>query len=153
MAQKDELIKVMTHTAFHVVKGAVLKVMGTKWTAGVKQKGNKGTLTVKAERRPTEDEQKRIQELVNRKIQEKSEILIHHIDRKEAEKKWGDDIYDLFPLPESVTDLLVLEIPDWNLNCCGGRHLNHTGELNSVLLNKFKFRENKCLLEISFIVT
>ena len=35
-------VEVRTHTALHVVKGAVVKVLGAKWTAGVYVKGSHG---------------------------------------------------------------------------------------------------------------
>lgn len=148
-----ELIQVKAHTALHLVKGAVRKVLGTKWTASVKQKGDKGILTVKSSRAPSEDEKKRIQELVDEKIRQDVAILVHQIDRVEAEKQWGDEIYDLFPLPQSITKLFVLEIPDWNLNCCREKHLKSTGEFGSVSITKFKFNENKELFEVTFTVT
>jgi len=85
-------------------------VLGAKWTASVWVSQNKGRLTVKFDRKPTEDELRKIEELANKKVEENAEIKIHELAREEAEKKWGDEIYDLFPIPEHVKTLKILEI-------------------------------------------
>ena len=43
-----------THTALHVVKGAVIEVLGenVKWIASTYVTGNRGILTVKFDREP-----------------------------------------------------------------------------------------------------
>ena len=52
-----------THSALHVLKGAVQRVLGTEWTASVFVSGERGRLTVQAERKPTGEELRRIEEL------------------------------------------------------------------------------------------
>ena len=42
--------EVRTHTALHVLKGAVVKVLGAEWTAGVAVDGSHGRLTVQFSR-------------------------------------------------------------------------------------------------------
>ncbi|MDK2869043.1 MAG: alanyl-tRNA synthetase [Pyrococcus sp.] len=63
------MIEVRTHTALHVLKGAVVKVLGkdAKWTAGVYVNGNHGRLTVKFNRKPTQEEIREIERLANEK--------------------------------------------------------------------------------------
>ncbi|RLF01445.1 MAG: alanyl-tRNA editing protein, partial [Thermoprotei archaeon] len=112
--------------------------------------GNHGRLTVKFNRKPSEEEIKRIEELANRKIAEDVEILLHEMDRDEAEARWGDLIYDLFPIPENIRTLKIVEIPDWNVNACNKMHVKTTGEIGKLKIKKFRFRRNKELLEISF---
>ncbi len=141
-----------THTALHVLKGAVRKVLGAKWTASVWVSQNKGRLTVKFDRKPTEEELKKIEELANRKIEENVEIKIHELPRDEAEKRWGDEIYDLFPIPEHVKTLKILEIENWNINACKEQHTKTTGEVGKIKLQKVRFRKAKELLEITFAI-
>jgi len=146
----DYPIEVKTHTALHILKGAVRKVLGAKWTASVWVMGNKGKLTVQFDRKPTKEEIQTIEDLANKKIEENVEIKIHELPREEAEKRWGDEMYDLFPIPESVKVLKVLEIEDWNLNACKEQHTKTTGEVGKIKITKIKFRATKKLLEISF---
>ena len=145
-------IEVRTHTALHILKGAVRKVLGAKWTASVWVSQNKGRLTVKFNRKPTPEELEQIEQLANEKIKENAEIKIHELPRDEAERKWGDEIYDLFPIPEHVKTLKVLEIEDWNLNACKEPHTKTTGEVGEIKIQKIKFRRAKELLEITFVV-
>ena len=52
------MIEMRTHTALHVLKGAVQKVLDVKWTSGVFVEGNRGRLTVQFGRKPTDSELK-----------------------------------------------------------------------------------------------
>lgn len=62
------MIEVRTHTALHIIKGAVRKVLGAKWTASTYVKDNHGRLTVKFDRKPTEDEIEEVFKLANEKL-------------------------------------------------------------------------------------
>jgi alanyl-tRNA synthetase len=139
-----------THTALHVLKGAVQKVLKVKWTAGVWVEGLNARLTVQADRNPTPQELEEITVEVNNKIRENQEIEEYTLDREKAEERWGDSIYDLFPLPEGITTVKVVCIPGWNVNCCKEEHTATTGEIGKITVKKVRFRKNKNLLEISF---
>ncbi len=147
-----EDVEVRAHTALHVLKGAVVKVLGAKWTASVYVSGNHGRLTVKYHRKPTEEEMKEIERLANEKIKEDVPIEIYTLPREEAEKRFGEDMYDLFPIPEEVRTLSVVVIPDWNINACNKKHTKTTGQIGKIKIAKFRFRKAKELLEISFDV-
>jgi len=56
-------VEARTHTALHVLKGAVVRVLGAEWTAGVSVDGSHGRLTVQFDRKPTEEELAEIEEL------------------------------------------------------------------------------------------
>ena len=138
------------HSAVHVVKGAVQKVLGAKWTASVYVSGSHGRLTVQFDRRPTDDEIGRIEDEANRKIAEGAEVLEFEMEKQEAEGHFGDSIYDLFPLPNGVTILKIVRIPDWNINCCNQGHVDSTAEIGRVKLGKPRFRNSRRELEIEF---
>ncbi|AAL80552.1 alanyl-tRNA editing protein AlaX [Pyrococcus furiosus DSM 3638] len=148
------MIEIRTHTALHVLKGAVVKVLGegAKWTASVYVNGNHGRLTVKFNRKPTHEEIREIERLANEKIKENVPIQIYELSREEAEKIFGDEMYDLFPVPEHVRTLKVVVIEDWNVNACNKEHTKTTGEIGEIKIRKVRFRKSKELLEISFDV-
>ncbi|ACS90649.1 MULTISPECIES: alanyl-tRNA editing protein AlaX [Thermococcus] len=147
-------MEVKTHTALHVLKGAVVKVLGeeAKWTAAVYVNGNHGRLTIKFNRKPTKEEIAMIEEFANRKIEENAPIKVHELPREEAESRFGEDMYDLFPIPEEIRTLKVVVIEDWNINACNKEHTKTTGEIGQIKIRKVRFRKVKELLEISFDV-
>ncbi len=143
-------IEERTHTALHVLKGAAVKVLGAKWTAGVHVKGSHGRLTLQFDRKPTAEEVTRIEELANSKIRDGAPVDVTDMERTEAEELWGDAIYDLFPIPPSVTRLTILRIPDWNVNACNRQHTPTTAEIGCLTITKTRHRATKRLLEISY---
>lgn len=146
-------LEVRTHTALHVLKGAVMKMLGAKWTAGVSVKGSHGRLTVQLDNKPTAEEITGIEELANMKIKEDAQVKEIEMDRVEAEERWGDAIYDLFPLPDSIKRLKILHIEGWNVNACNKEHTKTTGEIGSLKIVKTRYRAKKQLLEISYDIS
>jgi len=145
-------VEVKTHTALHVVKGAVVKVLGAKWTASVYTNGNHGRLTVKFNRKPTNEEINEIERLANEKVKENVPIKVYELPRGEAERRFGDEMYDLFPIPPEIKTLRVVVIDGWNINACNKEHTKTTGEIGEIKIRKVRFRKSKELLEISFDV-
>jgi alanyl-tRNA synthetase len=142
--------EIRVHTALHILKGAVVKVLGAEWTAGVSVKGSHGRLTVQFDKKPTDEEIVKVEEMANSKIQEDAIIEVHEMDRVDAEERWGDAIYDVFPLPASITRLKVFHLPGWNVNACNKEHTKTTGQIGSIRIMKTRFRSSKQLLEISY---
>ncbi len=141
---------VRTHTAVHVLKGAVQNVLGARWTASTYVSDGHGRLTVQFDRKPTDEEVSRIEQAANRKVQEGSEVLEFEMEREEAENHFGKEIYDLFPVPEGVTRLKIVRIVDWNVNCCAEAHLASTSDVGPVRLGKPRFRNSRRELELEF---
>jgi alanyl-tRNA synthetase len=142
--------EVRTHSALHVLKGALQSVLGVKWTAATYVSGRHGRLTVKFERAPTSEEVDRVEKAANQKVSEGAEILEFEMEREEAENHFGDLIYDLFPLPSNVTRLKLVRIPDWNVNCCVERHVESTSMVGPIKLGKPRFRNSRKELEMEF---
>ncbi len=139
-------------SALHVLKGAVQKVLGASLTTNVYESLDEaqGRLTVEFNRKPTDQEIAEIEKLANEKIKENVEIKHFDMARRDAEEKYGDSIYDKFPVPAHIKNMKILEIPDWNVNCCIGQHTKTTGEVGKIKLRKVKFRDTKQILEIGF---
>lgn len=145
-------IEIRTHSALHVLKGAVRKILNAKWTASTYVNGPHGRLTVKFERKPTEEEMANIFREANQKISEGLPFLIEKLPREDAERKYGDEMYDLFPVPSEVKELYIVIIPGWNINACNKQHVSNTKEIGEIKLDHWRFRNSKQLLEISFNV-
>jgi alanyl-tRNA synthetase len=147
-------IEVKTHTALHIVKGAIVKVLGedAKWSTSVSVNGNHGRLAVEFNRKPTDIEIHDIQKKIDEKIAEDMDIETYEMSREEAEARWGDWIYDKFPLPESIQRLSIIFLPDWNVNACNKKHTKTTGEVGAIKISKTRFRNSRQVLEVSFDV-
>ena len=146
-----------THTALHVIKGAVVRVLGEEamWTASTFVRGKHGRLTVKFSRKPSPDEVKAIEDLANKKIEEDLPIVVKVMPREEAEATYGEVIYDLFPLPPEIKELYIVIVYDkdgsiWNVNACNKEHTRSTRFIGRVRLGKIRHRPSKQLLEIPF---
>jgi len=142
--------EVRTHTAVHILKGAVQKVIGAKWTASVYVSGNHGRLTVQYDRKPSEEELTKIEEAANGKVAEGAEVLEFEMEKAEAEGHFGDAMYDLFPVPANVTLLKLVRIPEWNINCCNEFHVESTLQVGRIKLGTPRFRNSKRELELEF---
>jgi alanyl-tRNA synthetase len=143
-------VEVRTHTALHVLKGALVKVLGAEWTTSVSVNGGHGRISVEFDRKPIDSEIGLIERLANDKIRDDVPVEVIHLSRKAAEERWGDLIYDKFPLPERIAELSICHIKGWNVNACHKEHTSSTGEIGSIKIAKTRFRPNKKLLEISF---
>jgi alanyl-tRNA synthetase len=133
-----------------LVKGAEERVLGAKKTVSVYVSGTHGRLTVQFDRKPTDEEMAKIEQVANDKVAEGAEVLEFEMEKQEAEGHFGDAIYDLFPLPPGVTRLRIVRIPDWNINCCNERHVENTLQVGRLKLGKARFRNSKRELEIEF---
>ena len=139
-----------THSALHVLKGATQKTLGARWTASIYASGKHGRLTVQFDRKPTELELARIEQAANQEISEGVEMIEFEMDKEEAQGHFGDQIYDLFPVPSSVTRLRLVRIPDWNVNCCIERHVENTALIGKIRLGTPRFRNSRKELELEF---
>ena len=143
---------VRTHTALHIIKGAIVKVLGedAKWSTSASVNGLHGRIAVEFNRKPTDEEIEEIQRLANEKVEEDAVIEIHEMSRKDAEERWGDWIYDKWALPDHIQDVKVFHLPDWNVNLCGYEHPETTGPVGKITICKTRFRNSKQVLEVSY---
>ena len=144
--------EVKTHTALHIIKGAIVKVLGedAKWSTSANVNGLHGRIAVEFNRKPTGEEIAEIGRLANEKIQEDSEIDVYEMSRGDAEARWGDLIYDKWPLPDHIQRVKVFLLPGWNVNCCGNEHTKRTGAVGSIRITKARYRNSKGVLEVSY---
>jgi len=147
-------------TALHLVKGAIVRVLGPNaslTTAVAFESASKGAITVKYEgEKPTDQQLLEIERVANEKIQQNVPVREFDMERKAAETTYKNGvnhtaIYDAFPVPDSITTLRLVEIADFNINCCQGPHLETTGALEHVCVAKVN-ADGKGKFKFSFIV-
>eukprot|EP01127_Copromyxa_protea_P012202 TRINITY_DN3154_c0_g1_i1.p1 TRINITY_DN3154_c0_g1~~TRINITY_DN3154_c0_g1_i1.p1 ORF type:complete len:269 (-),score=70.87 TRINITY_DN3154_c0_g1_i1:14-730(-) len=140
----------------NVIKGAIQKVLGTPVTAHIQfTSKTKGRIAVVYEKptEPTKDEIKKVQQVVNGIIVKNVPITVVKMNRKEAEEKFGSNIYDLIKPPEDLQELNILQIENWNVNAVkDGDFLPSTGSLNAIEVERINFRPQKSHVEFCFEV-
>jgi alanyl-tRNA synthetase len=138
--------EVRAHSAVHVLKGAVAKVLGPrKFTFG-----EAGVLKFHSDCELGPQEVGKIEAAANRKIAEDAEILEFSMERQEAEGHFGTGIYDLTPAPKTETMLKIMRIPDWDAGYCLQAHVESTGSIGAIRVDGAKFDETHKELELRF---
>ncbi|EER19325.1 IFP53, putative [Perkinsus marinus ATCC 50983] len=143
--------------ALHVIKGAVctvLRIPTGRTTDRVSPHEGGGKLTLNAIKdEPTEEQKELIVTNVHNKVEENAPFKVFTgVPRDLAEKKYFDTMYDSFKVPDSVKELRLVYLEQWNLNCNVHPIVKSTGLLGDINLTKWKYSAKKSTLEISFTV-
>lgn len=121
------------HTATHLLHQALREVLGTS----VQQTGSSITperirFDFSFERKLTENELKKVEELVNLKIKEDLPIHYEIMPIAQAKQTGAIGLFD-----EKYGEMVkVYSIGDYSREFCGGPHVDHTGMLNNFHITK-----------------
>ncbi|WP_252896655.1 alanyl-tRNA editing protein [Metallosphaera hakonensis] len=113
-------------------------------------KDNHGRIGVLANVKPREEEIEEVMREANGVIEKGLPVLREILPRDDAERIYGKDVYDYFPVPSEVRELIVIKIPNWNVNACSRDHTANTREVGQVLLDYWRYKQAKGLLEVAF---
>lgn len=116
------------HTGTHLLNAMCRKVLGPHiWQAGAHKEWNKAHLDVTHFKKITDEEIKKIEELVEQHVQMKIPVNKFVVPRTEAEQKYGFRIYQGGFVPGK--ELRLVEIQGVDIQACGGTHINNTEEI------------------------
>jgi alanyl-tRNA synthetase len=119
------------HTATHIVNAAARRVLGKHINqAGAKKTKDKAHLDVTHYQSITDDEVEKIEKESNKIVKEKIPVYSVFMPRDKAEKKYGMAIYQGGAVPGK--ELRIVEIPEIDVECCGGTHLKNTSEAEEI---------------------
>jgi len=138
--------EVRAHSAAHVLKGAVVKVLGPRRFTF----SQTGLLKVKSDAVPTEQEISKIEVAANNKVAEDAEMLEFSMDRQEAEGHFGEGLFDLCPAPEGGELLNIVRIPDWDASCCTQKHVESTVSIGAIRVDGAVFDAVRNEVELRF---
>ena len=142
---------VRAHSAIHVLKGAVTKVLGPRrFTFAQVWEGGAGILKARSEASSTPQEVSKVEVAANNKVSEDAEILDFEMDRQEAERHFGTGIYDLCPAPKEGVLLRIVRIEGWDASCCSMDHVGSTGSIGAMRIDGAAFDDAKKELELRF---
>ena len=125
------------HTGTHIVNGALRQFFGEHvWQAGSQLRINEARFDFSHYKPVSEKEQKEIENLANKFIKKEIKVEKLVMDRNNAEKKFGFRLYQGGVPPGN--SIRVLNIPDIDVEACGGTHLNNTREIEKIRIIKFE---------------
>ncbi|NPD89470.1 MAG: alanine--tRNA ligase [Asgard group archaeon] len=121
------------HTAVHVVNNAAREVLGKHiWQAGADKTEYKARLDVTHYQSISFEELQKIEYLANQVVLENRSVDKQDVDRDDAERDFGFQIYQGGVVPGK--SLHIVAINDWDIEACGGTHLNNTGDIGIIKL-------------------
>jgi alanine--tRNA ligase len=125
------------HTGTHVVNGALRHLLGEHvWQAGSQLGINEARFDFSHYKSVDEKQQKEIEKLANQFIKKSIPVEKKIMDRNSAEKRYGFRLYQGGVPPGN--SIRVLNIPDIDVEACGGTHLNNIGEIEKIKIIKFE---------------
>ncbi len=115
------------HTAAHILNYAAREVLGNwVWQAGAEKTIEKGRLDITHYELPSHKQIKEIENIANEIVEKEINIEKVIMPRNIAEKKYGFRIYQGGAVPGK--ELRIVKIADYDIEACGGTHLNNTIE-------------------------
>ncbi|MBN2567766.1 alanine--tRNA ligase [Candidatus Woesearchaeota archaeon] len=123
------------HTATHIINGAARKVLGNHvFQAGASKTLERARLDITHYEQLTKEQIARIEEQANAIVGRDLPVVKSFIPRDEAERKYGFRLYQGGAVPGK--SIRVVAIGDWDVEACGGTHLNRTGETGVIRITK-----------------
>lgn len=135
------------HTAAHIINGAARAVLGPHvWQAGSEKTPEKGRLDITHYQSVGPDELKEIEKTANGVVSKNLSITKVFVPRHEAEKKFGFRLYQGGAVPGR--EIRVVDIPGFDVEACGGTHLDNTGEMGKIkIIGASKIQDGVVRLE------
>ncbi len=135
------------HTVAHLINGAARKVLGNHvWQAGASKTLEKGRLDITHYDALTEEEMRRIEAEANRIVHLNLPVNKAVEPKRVAEAAHGFRLYQGGAVPGK--EIRVVEIPGFDVEACGGTHLNMTGEAGTIkLLRSTKVQDGVIRIE------
>ncbi len=116
------------HTATHIMVGAVRRVLGEHaWQTGAQKDIEKSRLDISHYLPLTREQVRKLEELVCEVITQDIPVEKTWLPREKAEQQYGYRLYQGGVVPGR--EIRVVKIGDWDVEACGGTHVDHTGQV------------------------
>ncbi|SFL42442.1 alanyl-tRNA synthetase [Methanobrevibacter olleyae] len=123
------------HTGTHLVIAAARKVLGQYiWQAGAQKGLSRSRIDLSHYKRITQEELNEIEKLANEYVMMNIALDIDWLSRDDAEREYGFTLYQGGVVPGSR--IRVVKIPGIDVQACAGTHLDRTGEVGPIKINK-----------------
>jgi len=116
------------HTATHLLNASCKRLLGKHvWQAGAHKDADKAHLDITHYRRITKEQITELERMVNELILADIPVKTFFMQRNEAEQKYGFTLYQGGYVPGKI--LRIVEIPNVDVEACGGTHVLKTGDI------------------------
>ncbi len=123
------------HTGTHILLGAARRVLGDHvWQHGVQKGVERTRLDLSHFKRIEPKELREIERLANEIVMENRTVDTSWMDRNEAERRYGFDLYQGGIVPGKK--VRVVEVKGWNAQACAGTHFSRTGEVGFIKITR-----------------
>ena len=123
------------HTAVHIVGGAARNILGPHvWQAGSNKGARYARLDITHHSRLTRQEIEAIEDLANNIVESNLKIKKEVLERSEADRKYGFDIYQ--GGPPKHNRIRVVSIGDFDVQACGGTHHDESSSIGELRILK-----------------
>tara|TARA_B100001142_G_scaffold41169_1_gene36756 strand:+ start:11818 stop:14691 length:2874 start_codon:yes stop_codon:yes gene_type:complete len=123
------------HTAVHIVGGAARHILGPHiWQAGSSKGARYARLDITHHSRLSRREIEDIEDLANNIIDSNLKIKKEVLDRSDADRKYGFDIYQGGPPKHSR--IRVISVGDFDVQACGGTHHDQVSSIGELRILK-----------------
>jgi alanyl-tRNA synthetase len=123
------------HSATHILNSAARNSLGSwVWQNSAFKEENYARLDITHHSALTVEEIKQIEKTANEVVQRNLPILINVFERSDAEKRYTFRIYQGGAVPSN--NVRIVNIDGWDVEACGGTHVNKTGEIGLIKILK-----------------
>ncbi len=116
------------HTATHLMSAAARSVLGKHaWQEGTRKSFEKAHIDIAHYDKLSEEEVKKLEHFVNDKLFNGIRVTVKYMDRKDAEGKYGFEIYQGHGVPTQTMRMVIIEDKDGKFidaEACGGLHVS-----------------------------
>ena len=123
------------HSATHILNSAARNKLGSwVWQNSAFKDENYARLDITHHSALTKQEIKQIEKIANEVVQRNLPINIDVFERSDAEEKYTFRIYQGGAVPSN--QVRIVNIDGWDVEACGGTHVNKTGEIGLIKILK-----------------
>jgi alanyl-tRNA synthetase len=123
------------HSATHILNSAARNNLGSwVWQNSAFKDENYARLDITHHSALTKQEIKQIEKTANEVVQRNLPININVFERSNAEEKYSFRIYQGGAVPSN--HVRIVNIDGWDIEACGGTHVNKTGEIGLIKILK-----------------
>ena len=119
------------HTSVHIVGGAARKLLGPHiYQAGSNKSADSSRLDITHHRRLTRKDLDQIESIANEVVQNVQRIEKLTLNRKDADRKFGFDLYQ-GGAPKG-SEIRIIRIGDHDVQACGGTHHDEPSKIGQI---------------------